>query len=88
MIIMQYGIPGNTPDRPRYEFKVDVYDSHWKIQVRSTVSVTVQTLSEEAVTNSGAIRLAGMFKNILFIFFSPPHTSLFLSLLHLYFCSC
>lgn len=59
MVMMQFGVPGNTPDRPRYEFSVDVYDSHWNVRVRSSVTVTVQTLSEEAVANSGAIRIAG-----------------------------
>ena len=59
MITMQFGIPSNTPERPNYEFKVDVYDSAWKKTVRSTVSVTVRELSEEAVANSGAIRITG-----------------------------
>ena len=61
MVTMNFGVPGNSADRPRYEFKVDVYDSHWNIRVRSTVTVTVQTLSEEAVANSGAIRISGKF---------------------------
>ncbi|KAK7504632.1 hypothetical protein BaRGS_00004118 [Batillaria attramentaria] len=59
MVTMQKGVPGNTKNRPKYEFKVDVYDSLWNIKVRSTVSVVVRTLSEEAVANSGAIRISG-----------------------------
>ena len=59
MVTMKKGVPGNSPDLPRYEFKVDVYDSHWNVRVRSTVTVTVQTLSEEAVANSGAVRIVG-----------------------------
>ena len=66
MVTMKFGVPGNSPDRPRYEFKVDVYDSHWNVRVRSTVTVTVQTLSEEAVANSGAIRISGKFGLVLF----------------------
>ena len=66
MVTMKFGVPGNSPDRPRYEFKVDVYDSHWNVRVRSTVTVTVQTLSEEAVANSGAIRISGEFLLVLF----------------------
>ncbi|KAL8590527.1 hypothetical protein ACOMHN_010963 [Nucella lapillus] len=59
MVTMKKGVPSNTPERPKFEFKVDVYDAHWNLHVRSTVSVTVQTLSEEAVANSGAIRITG-----------------------------
>ena len=82
MVTMKFGVPGNSPDRPHYEFKVDVYDSHWNVRVRSTVTVTVQTLSEEAVANSGAIRISGEFLLVLFnLGFCmymhckiPPHT--------------
>lgn len=59
MITMLKGVPSNTPDRPKYEFKVDVYDAVWELKVRSTVSVVVRELSEEAVANSGAIRIKG-----------------------------
>ncbi|KAH9498290.1 hypothetical protein Btru_009594 [Bulinus truncatus] len=47
---------GGTP----YQFKVEVYDKVFDKTVVSTVSVVVKDLSEEAVLNSGAVRLGGV----------------------------
>ncbi len=52
---MQKGVPGNTD----HTFTVDVYDSVWDLKVESTVTVTIQDISEEAVFSSGSVRLKG-----------------------------
>ena len=61
MIIMQFGVPGNSQEHPFYEFSVEVYDKHWNVLVTSTVTIRVAVLSEEAVANSGAVRITGVF---------------------------
>ncbi|GFN86028.1 neural-cadherin [Plakobranchus ocellatus] len=58
-ITMKRGVPANYGDEP-YIFSVDVYDFAFDKTVTSTVAITVKDLSEEAVFNSGGVRLQGM----------------------------
>jgi hypothetical protein len=58
MVTMLKGVPANSVGRP-YMFSVSVYDKVHGNTVTSTVSVTVEELSEEAVANSGAVRIKG-----------------------------
>nr|KAG5696612.1 hypothetical protein BaRGS_034073 [Batillaria attramentaria] len=57
-ITMKKGVPSNTFTTP-YKFEVDVYDRVDDTTVRSTVSVVIHELSEQAVMSSGAVRLTG-----------------------------
>lgn len=57
---MKKGVKSNFGEEP-YQFQVDVYDRVFKQTVTSTVSVVVKDLSEEAVLNSGALRLEGLY---------------------------
>ena len=64
---MKKGVPANYGKDP-YTFHVDVHDSEFDKTVTSTVSITVKDLTEEAVFNSGGVRLQGrhvedMFKS-------------------------
>ncbi|XP_059176123.1 neural-cadherin-like [Physella acuta] len=59
MITMKKGVPVTAANSP-YKFQVDVYDKVWQKTVTSTVSVTVQELSDEAVWKSGAVKLSGI----------------------------
>ena len=54
---MRKGVPANFGGKP-YQFKVSVFD---KYSVVSTVIVTVKELTDEALHNSGAVRLAGKY---------------------------
>ncbi|XP_070186866.1 neural-cadherin-like [Littorina saxatilis] len=56
MVTMQKGVPSNTATNP-YRFTVTVYDKQFDSTVTSTVSVVIHDLTEEAVRNSGAVRL-------------------------------
>ena len=58
MVTMQKGVPSNTEDSP-YVFTVKVEDRKFRSTVISTVSVVIHDLPEEAVRNSGAVRLKG-----------------------------
>ncbi|KAH9502649.1 hypothetical protein Btru_074016 [Bulinus truncatus] len=58
-ITMKKGVKSNYGGTP-YQFKVEVYDKVFDKTVVSTVSVVVKDLSEEAVLNSGAVRLGGV----------------------------
>ncbi|XP_055891438.1 neural-cadherin-like [Biomphalaria glabrata] len=58
-ITMKKGVRSNYGGTP-YEFKVEVYDKVFDKTVVSTVSVVVKELSEEAILNSGALRLTGI----------------------------
>lgn len=42
-----------------YTIKVKVYDKHWTREVISTVTVNIKDIPEEAVINSGSIRMSG-----------------------------
>ena len=57
-ITMMKGVPANYGEEP-YVFRVDVHDKEFKKTVTSTVSITVKDLSEEAVFNSGGVRIQG-----------------------------
>ncbi|CAG5122582.1 unnamed protein product, partial [Candidula unifasciata] len=58
-ITMKKGVKANFGEEP-YQFTVDVFDRQFQKTVTSTVSVVVKDLPEEAVLNSGAVRLQGM----------------------------
>ena len=47
-----------------YQFNVIVYDRYWKREVQSSVTVKVREIGDEAVFNSGSIRLTGMFHGL------------------------
>jgi len=53
-------------DTGTYQVKVKVYDSLWRHEVVSTVTVNVKNIPEEAVINSGSIRLSGRRKLHMF----------------------
>ena len=42
-----------------YHFSVIVYDRYWKREVQSTVTVKVREIGDDAIFNSGSIRLTG-----------------------------
>jgi len=42
-----------------YNFRVKVYDVIWRLEVISTVTVHVKEISDDAVLNSGSVRLKG-----------------------------
>jgi len=42
-----------------YTFRVKVYDIVWKREVVSTVTVFVKEVGDEAIANSGSVRLKG-----------------------------
>ena len=42
-----------------YNFNVIVYDRYWKREVQSSVTVKVREIGDEAIFNSGSIRLTG-----------------------------
>ena len=54
-ITMQKGVPSNFGGQP-YQFYVSVTDDY---TVESTVRVTIKDLTDDAVHNSGAVRLKG-----------------------------
>ncbi|GFR69872.1 neural-cadherin [Elysia marginata] len=58
-IIMKKGVPANYREDP-YTFHVNVHDAEFDKTVTSTVSITVKDLSEEAVFNSGGVRIQGL----------------------------
>ena len=60
MVTMQKGVPSNTQASP-YVFQVRVEDRKFGSTVTSTVSVVIHDLPEEAVRNSGAVRLKGVY---------------------------
>jgi len=43
-----------------YNFRVKVYDVIWRSEVISTVTVHVNEISDDAVHNSGSVRLRGL----------------------------
>ncbi len=43
-----------------YNFNVIVYDRYWKREVQSSVTVKVREIGDEAIINSGSVRLKGM----------------------------
>ena len=42
-----------------YNFRVKVYDVIWRSEVISTVTVHVKEIGDDAVLNSGSVRLKG-----------------------------
>ena len=44
-----------------YNVQVRVYDVVWKREVVSTVNIVVKEIGDEAIANSGSIRLQGSF---------------------------
>ena len=48
-----------------YTFRVKVYDVVWKREVVSTATVTIREIGDEAVFNSGSVRLQGNFRQKL-----------------------
>ena len=44
----------------KYDFSVKVYDIIWRSQVTSTVTVHVKEISDDALLNSGSVRLRGL----------------------------
>lgn len=48
-----------------YQFNVIVYDRYWKREVQSSVTVKVREIGDEAVFNSGSIRLTGRIHGLL-----------------------
>ncbi len=42
-----------------YNFNVIVYDRYWKREVQSSVTVKVREIGDEAIINSGSVRLKG-----------------------------
>ncbi len=42
-----------------YQFSVIVYDRYWKREVQSSVTVKVREIGDDAIFNSGSIRLTG-----------------------------
>ena len=61
-IIMKKGVPGGT-----FEFQVQVHDFRVfkEKNATATIRVRVQEISEEAVYNSGSIRLTGWFRDYM-----------------------
>ncbi len=43
-----------------YNFNVMVYDRYWKREVQSSVTVKVREIGDEAIINSGSVRLKGI----------------------------
>ncbi|XP_059140331.1 neural-cadherin-like isoform X2 [Physella acuta] len=74
-ITMKKGVKSNFGHSP-YQFKVDVFDKVHQKSVTSTVSVMVKDLTEEAVLNSGAVRLAGMTASQFILEAKDPRTGL------------
>ena len=46
-----------------YQFSVRVYDKYWTREVQSSVTVKVREIGDEAIFNSGSIRLTGEERN-------------------------
>jgi len=44
-----------------YKFRVKVYDVIWRYDVTSTVTVHVKEIGDDAVLNSGSVRLRGLY---------------------------
>jgi len=42
-----------------YDIQVKVYDAIWRYDVTSTVTVHVKEIGDDAVVNSGSVRLRG-----------------------------
>ncbi|CAL1540107.1 unnamed protein product [Lymnaea stagnalis] len=74
-ITMKKGVRSNFGGNP-YQFKVEVYDKVFQERVISTVSVTVKELSEEAVVNSGAMRLKGITASEFILEPKDPRTGI------------
>jgi len=47
-----------------YNFRVKVYDVIWRSEVISTVTVHVNEISDDALLNSGSVRLKGSCSTI------------------------
>ena len=50
-----------------YQFNVIVYDRYWKREVQSSVTVKVREIGDEAVFNSGSIRLTGRIHGLFML---------------------
>jgi len=47
-----------------YSVRVNVYDAVWDINAVSTVKIVIKDIEEEAVLNSGSLRLQGNYYNL------------------------
>lgn len=48
-----------------YSFRVKVYDIVWKREVTSMVNVFLKAIGDDAIANSGSLRLKGLCKSFL-----------------------
>ena len=63
-------------DAGTYRVKVKVFDNLWRHEVVSTITINIKNIPEEAVLNSGSIRLSGELIVQLCIGFNNPHVVL------------